>query len=227
MSFLSPPSSKAPDNPTHLVRDRVYDSTFYPRLHDVGRHAAHATEVTTVASDMVLRMIRQCERLCTKPHANPAFLLALQQQMEGLEFNQNVLSNLAARSVANEKRLRDEIGLAYNMIAQADTQATLKMTRAALSDSTAMKTIAIVTMIFLPATFVSAIFSMSFFNFSGSPTDETWTVSREIWIYFAVAIPLTAISLISWYVWHSRLERTVLHPVAGSKEYEMDQVGSA
>jgi hypothetical protein len=44
---------------------------------------------------------------------------------------------------------------------------------------------------------------MSFFNFS--PGDEVqpqkWTVSDEIWIYWAVTIPLTVVMVISWLMW--------------------------
>ncbi|GAB7350979.1 hypothetical protein MBLNU459_g1476t1 [Dothideomycetes sp. NU459] len=131
-----------------------------------------------------------------------------------------MLSNLKARSMANEKRLNDEVSLACNMIAQRDTQATLQISRAALSDSTAMKTIAIVTMIFLPATFVSAIFGMSFFNFSGgSGSAGRFTVSRDIWIYFAISIPLTLISIYSWYTWHTRAEKSTLKPL---KSFKLD-----
>ncbi|KAK2051132.1 hypothetical protein LY76DRAFT_486698, partial [Colletotrichum caudatum] len=52
--------------------------------------------------------------------------------------------------------------------------------------------------LFLPGTFVSGFFSMSFFAFdSGS-----WPYARYIWIWFATAIPITIIGLIL--LWWSR-----------------------
>jgi ABC-type branched-subunit amino acid transport system permease subunit len=93
------------------------------------------------------------------------------------------------------------------------------------SDSAAMKTVAVVTMAFLPATFTSvslnspgctgyannlqAVFSMSFFNFSpgnGTEPDE-WKVSSQIWIYWVVAIPLTLMTLLAWLFWKRKRDQ--------------------
>ena len=91
----------------------------------------------------------------------------------------------------------------YNIITQRDSRVLVRMGEATQSDSTAMKTIAVVTTAFLPATFLSvsldlvcilfklhakpvkSFFSMSFFNFA--PADRAhldgWSVSGKIWIY--------------------------------------------
>lgn len=98
------------------------------------------------------------------------------------------------------------------------------MGKATVSDSAAMKTVAFITMTFIPATFVSvsqesfvlfrfcsstimqAIFSMSFFNFSPAKDNqpEAWEVSDKIWIYWLTAIPLTLLTLSAWVLWHYR-----------------------
>jgi hypothetical protein len=62
-----------------------------------------------------------------------------------------------------------------------------------------MKTIAFLTLTFFPATFISAIFSMSFFNYD--PERDEWTVSKEFWIYWVVAIPITGITALMWSSW--------------------------
>jgi hypothetical protein len=87
------------------------------------------------------------------------------------------------------------------------------------SDSKAMKTVAILTMVFLPATFTSAsntyppyilpsnifksIFGMNFFDFS--PHDgnqpESWDTSGKIWIFWLVAAVLTAMTTVVWVLW--------------------------
>jgi hypothetical protein len=51
--------------------------------------------------------------------------------------------------------IRTKGGQAFNMVTQKDSQATVRISEAALSDSTAMKTVAVLTLAFLPATFVS------------------------------------------------------------------------
>ena len=51
------------------------------------------------------------------------------------------------------------------------------------------------------------LFSMSFFNIApkdASPSG-TWTVSEDIWIYWLIAVPLTAVTVGTWYYWQSRV----------------------
>ncbi|KAJ5002240.1 hypothetical protein K4K48_000380 [Colletotrichum sp. SAR 10_66] len=52
-----------------------------------------------------------------------------------------------------------------------------------------MRSIAFLTMVFLPATFVATLFSMTFFQWI--PDDSEKMVSPFLWIYFVVALILT------------------------------------
>lgn len=96
-----------------------------------------------------------------------------------------LLKNLQARSTSNEARLRNEIGLAFNLVSQTDQRA--------------MRIISLITLLFLPATFVSTLFSMSFFNYqTPGETKTEWGVTYKIWIYAAVAVPLTILGILLW-----------------------------
>ncbi len=53
-----------------------------------------------------------------------------------------------------------------------------------------------------PATFVCAIFSMSFFNYDASSGE--WSVSSNFWMYWAVAVPITVVTLLLWHIWGRR-----------------------
>ncbi|KAJ3515352.1 hypothetical protein NLJ89_g1802 [Agrocybe chaxingu] len=68
-----------------------------------------------------------------------------------------------------------------------------------------MITIAILTMFFLPGTFISAFFSMAFVD---SRPDEhgrlVVVVGPQIWIYAVVTIILTALVFCIWILWHHR-----------------------
>lgn len=99
-----------------------------------------------------------------------------------------LLSNLMHRSASNEARLRNEINLAFNVVNQQDTKA--------------VRIISIVTLTFLPATFVSTLFSMSFFNYDQER--ERWKMSGWIWVYFVIAVPLTALTIAAW-IWGAKL----------------------
>ncbi|KAH7138764.1 hypothetical protein B0J11DRAFT_23582 [Dendryphion nanum] len=106
-------------------------------------------------------------------------------------------------------------------------------------DSASMKTVAVVTLVFLPGTFVAAIFSMSMFrwipedNNSGSDSggssntgpqdnkDSSRIVSKWFWLYWAVTVPLTLIILISWVIWYKWMDRR--YRAARERELEVDQ----
>lgn len=63
-----------------------------------------------------------------------------------------------------------------------------------------MKTIAALTMLFLPGTFVSAVLGMNFFN----GEDNTFKVNHLWWVYLVATIPLTLVVLGAWYLWIRR-----------------------
>ncbi|PHH70381.1 hypothetical protein CDD82_7167 [Ophiocordyceps australis] len=84
-----------------------------------------------------------------------------------------------------EARLNLEIAKEQRRIAHASKR-----------DSTAMKSISLMGAIFLPGTYLASVFSMTFFNFQA---DAAHPVATQFWIYFAVAIPLTAAIVAAWY----------------------------
>ncbi|GAB1312069.1 hypothetical protein MFIFM68171_02279 [Madurella fahalii] len=69
-------------------------------------------------------------------------------------------------------------------------------------DSNSMKTIAVLTLFFLPSTFVSSVFSTGVFNFHASEGDQPQTISRWAWVYLLVCLLLTAVTLLLWLVWY-------------------------
>jgi len=69
-------------------------------------------------------------------------------------------------------------------------------------DSESMKTIAVVTLFFLPVTFVSTIFSTGIFNFHATEGDQLQVVSSYGWLYLLLYILSTCITLILWVCWY-------------------------
>jgi len=75
--------------------------------------------------------------------------------------------------------------------------------RVSKQDTDSMKTIAVVTLVFLPATLVSTVFSTGIFNFHASESpDSPKTVSKYGWIYLLLCILLTMLTLSSWVCWY-------------------------
>ena len=56
-----------------------------------------------------------------------------------------------------------------------------------------MKTIAVMTMLFLPATFFAALFAVPSLKW-----DQPSVIQDNFWIYWAFVIPATALILIVW-----------------------------
>lgn len=67
-------------------------------------------------------------------------------------------------------------------------------------DSTAMKTItiAILGMIFLPGTFIAAIFAMPVLDLSPPNSSSMVVVRKGFGIYWALTVPLTLSVLMTW-----------------------------
>jgi heme/copper-type cytochrome/quinol oxidase subunit 2 len=60
-----------------------------------------------------------------------------------------------------------------------------------------MRSIALVTMVFLPGTFLAAVFSMTFFDWSGEGGKTR--VSSYLWIYITITAVFTLLTVGSWY----------------------------
>lgn len=97
--------------------------------------------------------------------------------------NQNV-QRLKNELHQQERRLKNVMNLVFSSVSIKDSQHMRQMTEAAVRDSAAMKQIAYLTMVFLPASFVATAFGMNVNEINpGSGT--------KISIYVAVALPLT------------------------------------
>jgi Mg2+ and Co2+ transporter CorA len=168
----------------------------YRRLHDIARHAIHVSETLDVAVQNLEHILMQHESYMSGETNDITF--GFEDIHLRLRSFQSFIANLRSRSTSNEKRLQNEVQLAFNTVAQHDASVTLEISRATQLDSATMKTIAFVTLTFLPPTFICAIFSMSFFNFGG---DAGWTMSNKFWIYWVFAIPTTLMTTLVWTYW--------------------------
>jgi hypothetical protein len=78
------------------------------------------------------------------------------------------------------------------------TNIAISMQRESLS----LKTLSLVTMFFLPWTFVATLFSSPLLNWNQDQSKSTEkTVDGWFWIYWAVTIPLTLLNFEIWGVW--------------------------
>ncbi|OAG01400.1 uncharacterized protein CC84DRAFT_1262488 [Paraphaeosphaeria sporulosa] len=81
-----------------------------------------------------------------------------------------------------------------------------------------MRVISIVTLIFLPGTFVATLFSTSFWDFG--PLNEGPLVSKWVWLYWVVTIVLTmcVVSVWMWWPWITKLSDMKCQPFKDAME---------
>ncbi|OJI98031.1 hypothetical protein ASPVEDRAFT_24939 [Aspergillus versicolor CBS 583.65] len=165
-------------------RSNVNKKTFFTDLHDFARHAFHYSEIIGVAEHTLSRLIEEQERWRKEDEAGMRERGAIKYWLDShqeLLLQQKNAYALKAKSKSLNERLLNEINLA---------------------DGERMKTIAFVSMVYLPGTFVSGVFGTNFFDFD-SPSEGGWAHSH-FWLYWAVALPLTFATMGVWLAWHRR-----------------------
>ncbi|KAJ8063444.1 hypothetical protein OCU04_008661 [Sclerotinia nivalis] len=194
-----------------LVRDLEKNRTSkedpqpdYNRMHELARHAIHTSEMLETTLETLMAIIREHELFFNNNTTLPKSIRTISKQtMRDLQFQNTILKSLHLRSKALEDRLRNEINLAFNIVAQYDSRISVRLSKAMQMDSFSMRTIAVLGLLFLPGTFICAIFSTSFFNFSpgNSIEPQRWMVSDKFWIYWVVTIPLTLVIMLLWFIY--------------------------
>lgn len=147
---------------------------------------------TDPVSFMYLEQLRELELLSTR-------IDALRSRLQGITkvvsifldlANGIALQNLAKESGKENEEMRK---LSERMH---------ELTKKSMQDAAAVKVLTILTLIYLPATVVSNFFSTSFVNSEpASGVGAHITISRDWWIFAAVSIPLTLLTLYVWLVW--------------------------
>ncbi|KAK3345004.1 hypothetical protein B0H65DRAFT_508797 [Neurospora tetraspora] len=90
-----------------------------------------------------------------------------------------------------------EVSQRNGQLNMATAKWQINLTQASIRDAQTMKGLSFMGALFLPGTFLSTIFSMPFFEFN----------IEKLCIYFAAAIPLTALVIAAWVVWEQIQQR--------------------
>ncbi|RYP14770.1 hypothetical protein DL765_006147 [Monosporascus sp. GIB2] len=103
-------------------------------------------------------------------------------------------------------RAQSQTNFLLNTITQSDAAYTAAIALDGKRDSSAMKTIAILGIVFLPGTYVATLFSIDMFDWGGVDSRGTsgLTVSSSMWIYWAITVPLTVVTFLVWVLWSRR-----------------------
>lgn len=137
----------------------------FPSLHNTARHVSHINEILEVAEHTVHRMIQEQvawgAECTTMPRKSRLSWVRNEQE---LRFFAKEMHSLKTRSQSLSERMQNEIHLVgriqYHLdcvliLQQAFNLVSQRLGRNAQGDSAIMKTIAIVSLVYLPGTFVS------------------------------------------------------------------------
>ncbi|TFB06272.1 hypothetical protein CCMA1212_001486 [Trichoderma ghanense] len=100
---------------------------------------------------------------------------------------------MAGMSLATQLDL-NHIGRKDAKLNENISKSSLAVAETAQRDGSLMKSIAVLGMIYLPATFVCTFFSMGFFQWRGQ-SESTTTVSPDLWIFGLAAVAFTLITV--------------------------------
>ncbi|RPA77027.1 hypothetical protein BJ508DRAFT_350908 [Ascobolus immersus RN42] len=92
-------------------------------------------------------------------------------------------------------RARAQQSVIFNVLTHHDAQVNLSLAEAMREDSISMKTVAIMTMAFLPATFFAAVFAIPTLKWE---ENQDSVVQDGFWIYLGISIAATALVFIVW-----------------------------
>jgi len=155
-------------------------------LHEISRHLGHSHETLDIAINIIKSISSEHEAFWNERKIYGDKQGPDKQVQRRLSSLSLELSNITRRSVSLKERLQYEINLAHNMVSHRNTDM--------------MRTISAITLIYLPGTFVSGLFSSAFFQFSSETNN--WVVAENFWVYWAIVIPLTITTFLIWAKYH-------------------------
>ena len=132
-----------------------------------------------------------------------------------IEFYKSVLRGQTSNFRTFKERANLQVNLLYSIINQQDSiqnrwdsRLTQLIAKSQKQDSISMTTFTFITALFLPGTFMAALFSMTMFHWSSESQlqsravnpDQT-NVASSFWIFWAITIPLTLLTMLGWYLW--------------------------
>ncbi|CZR58383.1 uncharacterized protein PAC_08275 [Phialocephala subalpina] len=122
--------------------------------------------------------------------------------IEGAKLLESSLIRIKQRLRFWGERAEVQQKVLFNLLTHQDavsnfelSQATMKLGEATKRDSSSMKTIAIMTMAFLPGTFLSTLFTLPQLQWKH---DRDGIVQGQFWIYWAFALPATVLVFVVW-----------------------------
>jgi len=158
-------------------------------LHNLAKHTTYLRENCDSAL-ATLQGLRHHHTEVIGDHPEPAQEFTRQ----ALEYRKTLFQSTQRRLASLDKRMANIIQLSFHLVTQGDS-------RTMQSENQSMKTIAVMTLIFMPLGTVAGIFGTQFMKLDGEAPFHM-RVSQDFWLLWITAVPLTFIVIGIWRVWY-------------------------
>ena len=165
-------------------------------LHNASKHCTFLLEAVSAASKTLDAMAEHLET-AAKSMAHPE---TTTWTATLLRYRKRNFQSTHLRLESPEKRMGNIISLSVHLVSQVNNQVLR-------DDSRVMKTIAVMTLIFLPAMGVASVLSSPFFAVDFQKDSGLLQVSTALWILWLLALLLTACVLLLWWWWYRASKR--------------------
>lgn len=159
-------------------------------LHNLAKHNIYLRENCESALATIDDLRDSHKGTCSDPPN-----LAQEATRQALKYQKTLFQSTQRRLESLDRRLNNIIQLSFNIVTQGDS-------RLMQSESQSMKTIAVMTLIFMPLSTVASVFGTEFMKVEDEPGHRI-TVSRDFWLLWLIAAPLTIVVIVVWRVWYA------------------------
>ncbi|KAG8533925.1 uncharacterized protein KY384_001666 [Bacidia gigantensis] len=126
--------------------------------------------------------------------------------LQHLEMTMNSNHNLLLQAAFEQKRIQIQLAVIYHFSQQKSNQIAIALTSESTGiaehsrqDAAALKTIAVLTMAFLPGTFIAALFTTPFFDWEVPKRHSV--IKERFWYYWVTTTLLTFGVFLTWVLW--------------------------
>ena len=162
----------------------------FTSLHNLAKHTTYLRENCDSAL-ATLQGLRSHHTALIGNNPEPAQEFTRQ----ALEYRKTLLQSTQRRLASLDKRMVNIIQLSFHLVTQGDS-------RIMQSENQSMKTIAVMTLIFMPLSTTAGIFGTQFMKLDEYAPFHV-RVSQDFWLLWIIAVPLTVIVVLIWRIWYN------------------------
>lgn len=169
-------------------------------LHNLAKHTIYLRENCESAM-ATLEDLRYCHKMRNGEHPNSSQQLTRQS----LQYRKTLFESTQFRLESLNARMANIVELSFHIVTQGDS-------RLMQSESQSMKTIAVMTLVFMPMGTVAGIFGTEFIRLDDDRPFHV-TISADFWMLWVIVVPLTAALLIAWRISYNNAKHRLIDDV--------------